>query len=184
MTTETTVVSESQVTTTTSEPAITTVTVIAENETTVIEGQRGPQGPPGMGLPGEPGPEGPPGPANDLEIGTVTTGAPGSAADAEITGDPPAQVLNLTLPRGEAGPAGAPGEIGPEGPEGPPGAPGDDGPPGEVGPAGPPNSLEIGTVTVGPVADAEITGTPPNQILNLVMPSGAGYPAQLGHGGI
>lgn len=39
----------------------------------------------------------------------------------------------------------------------------------DAGVAGPPNSLSIGTVTVGE-ASASITGTPPNQVLNLVLP--------------
>ncbi len=47
---------------------------------------------------------GPPGPANALTIGTVTAGAPGTAA-AAITGTPPSQVLSLTIPKGDPGPA-------------------------------------------------------------------------------
>ena len=46
---------------------------------------------------------GPTGPPNALAIGTVTTGAPGSAADASISGAAPSQVLNLTLPAGATG---------------------------------------------------------------------------------
>jgi hypothetical protein len=40
----------------------------------------------------------------------------------------------------------------------------------DPGVAGPPNTLTIGTVTVGE-ASASVTGTPPNQILNLVYPA-------------
>lgn len=40
----------------------------------------------------------------------------------------------------------------------------------DAGVAGPPNSLTIGTVTVGDPS-ASITGTPPNQVLNLVYPA-------------
>lgn len=65
------------------------------------------------------GPIGPAGPSTDLEIGTVTTGAPGSPADAQITGTPPNLTLDLTLPQGDEGPIGP---IGPDGPTGPPGA--------------------------------------------------------------
>lgn len=45
---------------------------------------------------------------------------------------------------------------------------------GAVGPAGPSNTLSIGTVTPGGigVASATITGTSPNQTLNLVIPTG------------
>ncbi len=58
------------------------------------------------------------------------------------------------------------------------GAPGKDGAPGQqgdigpVGPAGPSNTLTIGSVTGGEVAGASITGTSPNQVLNLVLPKG------------
>lgn len=61
-------------------------------------------------LKGATGNTGPAGPANSLAVGAVTTGAPGSAAAASITGVPPAQTLALTIPRGDvgaAGPAGA-----------------------------------------------------------------------------
>lgn len=44
---------------------------------------------------------------------------------------------------------------------------------GDPGPAGPANSLTIGTVTTGP-ASATITGTSPNQVLNLTLPNGVG----------
>jgi hypothetical protein len=42
----------------------------------------------------------------------------------------------------------------------------------DPGVAGPPNSLSIGTVTTG-TASASITGTAPNQVLNLVYPVAA-----------
>lgn len=97
---------------------------------------------------------GPAGPANTLTIGTVTTGAAGTSASASITGTAPNQTLSLTIPRGDAGTAGANGAI---------------------GPAGPANSLAIGTVTTGAsgsAASASITGTAPNQTLNLTIPQG------------
>ena len=50
--------------------------------------------------------------------------------------------------------------VGPAGPEGP------------EGPVGPANTLSIGTVTKGADADATITGTAPNQTLNLTLPKG------------
>ena len=49
------------------------------------------------------------------------------------------------------------------------------GPKGDTGPAGPANTLSIGTVTTGPAgteAAATITGTAPNQTLNLTIPRG------------
>lgn len=56
------------------------------------------------------GSTGPTGPAGDtttptLTIGTVTTGDPGTAAAATITGTSPDFVLNLTIPAGPTGPA-------------------------------------------------------------------------------
>lgn len=61
-----------------------------------------------------------------------------------------------------------PGSAGPAGPIGPAG------PAGAVGPAAPPYSLVIGSVTTGPVPLATITGTAPNQVLNLVLPGTGG----------
>lgn len=46
---------------------------------------------------------GAPGPANALQIGTVSTGAPGSSASATITGQTPNQTLDLTVPQGATG---------------------------------------------------------------------------------
>lgn len=43
---------------------------------------------------------------------------------------------------------------------------------GETGPAGPAADLDIGTVSTGATASAYITGTVPNQLLNLVLPQG------------
>jgi hypothetical protein len=43
---------------------------------------------------------------------------------------------------------------------------------GETGPAGPAADLDIGTVSTGVTASAYITGTVPNQVLNLVLPQG------------
>lgn len=99
-------------------------------------------------LVGPEGPEGPRGPANTLSIGTVTKG---DDAEATITGTSPNQTLNLTLPKGDKG------DTGEQGPQGNP---------------GPANTLSIGTVTGGASADATITGTSPNQTLNLTLPKG------------
>ncbi|GAB4582631.1 hypothetical protein [Nocardia sp. IFM 10818] len=59
------------------------------------------------------GAHGPTGQANQLTLGTVTTGAVGSDLGATITGSPPNQVLNLSVPRGVTG------RKGPDGPPGP-----------------------------------------------------------------
>lgn len=58
----------------------------------------------GLGLTGE---------TNVLSIGTVTTGAVGTPLIVSITGTPPAQTLNLTIPRGGTGQKGLTGPPGP-----------------------------------------------------------------------
>ena len=54
------------------------------------------------------GPQGPAGPANQLEIGTVTSG---TTAGATITGIAPSQTINLVLPQGPKGDPGSAGTI-------------------------------------------------------------------------
>jgi len=128
-------------------------------------GSQGPAGPQGQqgatgatGPAGAAGPQGPAGPANSLAIGTV---ASGQTASASITGTAPSQTLNLVLPQGPAGPQGPQGQTGATG---------------ATGPAGPANTLAIGNVTSGQTASATITGTSPNQTLNLVLPQGPAGP--------
>lgn len=103
------------------------------------DGPQGPAGPsgPASTVPGPQGPAGPAGPAgpmgtvNTLTIGTVTAG---NLADATITGIAPAQVLNLVLPKGDAGPKGDKGDQGLQGTQG---IQGNQGPQGMIGPVGP-----------------------------------------------
>lgn len=104
------------------------------------------------GTTGATGQTGNAGPSNTLAIGTVSTGAAGSSAAATVTGTSPNQTLNLTIPQGNVGVKG------------------------DTGNTGPVNTLAIGTVTTGAVgssASASITGTAPNQTLNLTLPTGA-----------
>lgn len=74
----------------------------------------------------------------------------------------------------------AQGADGPPGPPGAQGANGLQGDPGPIGPTGPANTLVIGTVTNGGTAAATITGTAPNQTLNLVLPQGPPGPSGSG----
>lgn len=107
------------------------------------------------------------GPANTLTIGTVSTGS----AAASITGTAPNQTLNLTVPQGIQGPQGTQGTQGIQGPTG------------NTGATGPANTLTIGAVTTGTAgssAAATVTGTAPNQVLNLTIPTGAQGPAGAG----
>lgn len=128
-----------------------------------VSGVTGPAGPAGAtgatgntGSTGATGHDGPAGPANSLAIGTVASGV---SPAATITGTAPSQTLNLVLQKGDTGAAGAVGTAGTNGTNGSPGA------------AGPANTLTIGTVTQGTAA-ATITGTSPNQTLNLVLQKG------------
>ena len=74
-------------------------------------GPTGPTGPTGdigpTGPTGDIGPTGPTGETPSLAIGTVITGDPGTEATASITGTSPNFILNLTIPQGPTGPAGA-----------------------------------------------------------------------------
>ena len=81
--------------------------------------------------------------------------------------------LDIGQLRGPVGPAGAKGDTGAQGPTGPAGIQGNQGVAGSQGPAGPTPTLTIGSVTSGPTASATITGTSPNFLLNLVLPSAA-----------
>lgn len=115
-----------------------------------------PQGP--EGRTGDKGDTGATGPANTLTIGVVLSGA---AAAATITGTAPNQTLNLALPKGDKGDTGGQGIQGLKG---------------DTGATGPANTLAVGSVTTGAVganASATITGTAPNQTLNLTLPRGA-----------
>lgn len=112
-------------------------------------GEKGDQGPKG-----EQGIQGETGATTSLSIGRVSSG---EEASATIIGEAPDQILNLVLPKGDKGEKG---NVGPQGEQGIQGNP------------GPANSLTIGTVEKGAVPSATITGEAPNQVLNLVLPTG------------
>jgi hypothetical protein len=87
-------------------------------------------------------------------------------------------------PQGPTGPAGATGATGPQGSAGVAGPQGPTGAAGATGATGPANTLTIGTVTSGSAA-ATITGSAPNQTLNLVLPQGpAGAQGPQGPAGV
>ena len=78
-------------------------------ESPVITLPRGEKGEPGKdGLNGE-------GIAATIDVGTVTTGAPGTSASVTNVGTEQQAVLNFIIPRGEKGETGATGEAGPAG---------------------------------------------------------------------
>lgn len=70
-------------------------------------GATGPQG-----AKGDKGDVGDTGPANELSVGTVTTGAAGSSAVVTITGDAPDQTISFTIPQGIQGLKGDKGDKG------------------------------------------------------------------------
>ena len=78
-----------------------------------------------------------------VSVTTLPAGSQATAVYNKATG-----ALTLGIPMGAQGAPGAPGANGPA------------------------NTLEIGTVTSGAVASATITGTAPNQTLNLVLKQG------------
>ena len=88
---------------------------------------------------------GPQGPSGTLQIGTITTVSASTPASVTNVGTESNAILNISIPRGIDGIIGGPG---------------------------PSNILSIGTVVEGGTADATITGTSPEQVLNLVLPQG------------
>lgn len=105
-----------------------------------VKGDTGAQGPQGVqGIQGEQGPKGD---AATIEIGTVTTGAAGTAASVTNAGTTSAAKFNFVIPqgakgaKGDTGEQGPAGETGPQGPKGDTGATGPEGPQGIQGPQG------------------------------------------------
>lgn len=88
------------------------------------------------------------------------------AVNNGFTGNEAAWLASLEGDAGAAGAAGPQGAMGDIGPAGPTGL---TGPTGATGPA---NTLDIGTVTSSTTPAATITGTAPNQTLNLVLAKG------------
>lgn len=119
-----------------------------------------------------PVPVGPAGPPNVLEIGTVETLPADQQATASITGESPAQKLNLGIPQGKQGATGNPG------------APGKDGQNG-VTPTLSAGNVE--TLEPGQPATASVTGEGPAYQINLGIPRGQtgaqGAPGQDGQDG-
>lgn len=119
-----------------------------------------------------PVPVGPAGPPNVLEIGTVETLPADQPATASITGESPAQKLNLGIPQGKQGATGNPG------------APGKDGQNG-VTPTLSAGNVE--TLEPGQPAAASVTGDGPEYQINLGIPRGQtgaqGAPGQDGQDG-
>lgn len=128
---------------------------------TIPRGDIGPQGPQGIqGVQGEVGEQGPQGLQGPQ-------GIKGDNGDTGATGP-----QGIQGPQGIKGDKGDTGDVGPQGPVGPTGPQGIQGIKGDTGDVGPANTLTIGTVSSGGSPSASITGTTPNQILNLVLQQG------------
>jgi hypothetical protein len=104
------------------------------------------------------GPTGTAGAAASVQVGTVTTGSPGSSASVVNAGSSSAAVLNFTIPAGAAGAAGATGPQGERGEQGIQGIQGIQGPAGPAGPAG--ATGPAGTTTWAGITDKPSTFTP------------------------
>lgn len=132
-----------------------TITITDKTGTTTAEVKNGKDG--------TKGDTGPAGPYTDIEIGSVTTGEPGTNAEASFnTATPGMARLDLKIPRGAPGADGATGPIGPEGPKGQTGETGPAGPAGATGPAGPegPKGQKGETGPAGPAGDRGPAGAP------------------------
>ena len=141
-----------------------------------LETIRGPQGV--QGIPGPQGEKGEKGEKGETGA-TGATGATGPQGEKGDTGPQgPQGIQGIQGIPGAKGEKGDPGEKGEKGDTGATGPQGEQGPQGiqglkgDTGATGPANNLTIGTVESGTTADATITGTTPNQVLNLVLPKG------------
>ena len=101
------------------------------------------------GATGANGADGADGTAATVQVGTTTTGAPGTNASVTNTGTESNAVLNFVIPAGATGAAGV---------------------------AGTAATVQVGTTTTGtPGTNASVTntGTDSNAVLNFVIPAGA-----------
>lgn len=92
---------------------------------TIPQGATGPTGPQGeigptgpIGPTGVAGADGLDGTSPTIEVGTVTTGDPGTEASVVNSGTELDVTLDFTIPQGPTGPTGPQGDIGPTGPTG------------------------------------------------------------------
>jgi hypothetical protein len=119
----------------------------------------GPQGPAGT--------DGVDGAAATIAVGTVVTGAEGSAVTITNSGNNTAAVFDFSIPRGDTGAQGIQG------------VPGQDstvaGPAGSDGTDGVTPTITVGTVTTGLAGSSVIitdSGTAPNAVFNFTIPRG------------
>lgn len=159
-----------------------TITITDKTGTTTATVSNGPKGPEGPA--GSKGDKGEPGPYTTIEVGSTTTGLPGTEASVNAdTSTEGVVMLDFTIPRGDKGEKGdqgaqgLPGERGETGAQGPAGQAGADGVPGADGaPAG--FGDVTATATSGSTAAASVTTSGPDTAKNFAfhftIPSGGG----------
>lgn len=134
------------------------------------------------------GPQGMQGDAATIDVGTVTTGAPGTQVVVTNVGTTAAALLDFTIPQGATGATGATGPQGPQGDPGatgPAGAAGSAGAQGATGPTGAAGTngadgaaatIAVGTVTTGTPLAITNSGTSSAAVFDFTIPSGGGSP--------
>lgn len=111
----------------------------------------------------------------NIKLGTVTTGAPGSSVIIRQRLENGQNLLDFTIPRGDKGDKGEKGDQGERGPQGIQGIQGPQGKTGQTGPVGPAPTLRVGSVTkVAPGGNptASVTGSNGSYAINLGIPEG------------
>ena len=121
-----------------------------------------------------------------VNVGSTTTGQPGTNASVTNTGTSQAVVLAFVIPRGDVGPAGPQGATGPQGlqgntgPAGPQGNTGATGPQGATGPTGPqglqgdtgPTGATGPQGATGPAGPNTVSGTTTTALVGLLAGNG------------
>lgn len=137
------------------------------------------------------GPQGMRGDAATVDVGTVTTGAPGTQAVVTNVGTTAAALLDFTIPQGATGATGATGPQGPQGDPGatgPAGAAGSAGAQGATGPTGAAGTngtdgaaatVAVGTVTTGTPLAITNSGTSSAAVFDFTIPGGGGGSPQM-----
>jgi hypothetical protein len=163
-----------------------TITGNAPDQTLNLVLPRGEKGDAGaQGTPGVKGDRGDVGPKGDTGAGAVIKGTASAyppvanpvvndlyilGSAASLTGAPASSVGPASVGDGVVWTGTSWVNVGPL--RGSQGIQGNVGPSGPAGPAGPATTLAIGAVSAGTIAQASLTGTAPNQTLNLVLPKG------------
>jgi hypothetical protein len=109
-----------------------------------------------------------------VDVGNVTTGAPGASAEVTNTGTEQAAVFDFVIPRGDVGSTGATGPQGSQGPSGPQGATGNTGAEGSMGPTGPagPSPTGAGNKILGTPADGTSGVSVLRSLVTADLPAG------------